>query len=193
MYSLKFDISISGASSKKVFLLILFFKLIFISLIYFDLKLLTLFLFISAAISDFLDGYLARLFNVESKIGEILDPIADKILLVSTLLTIVMFLESIFIGLMSLFLISREFWVSALRIGTSSSNNKLSVTFLAKLKTATQFLALSTYFISIQQKFAMGLLIADFILFLSLILSLKTALDYTRTFYIQLDHPGNAN
>ena len=96
-------------------------------------------------------------------------------------------------GLMSLFLISREFWVSALRIGTSSSNNKLSVTFLAKLKTATQFLALSTYFISIQQKFAMGLLIADFILFLSLILSLKTALDYTRTFYIQLDRPGNAN
>ena len=167
--------------------------IIFISLIYFDLKLLTLFLFISAAISDFLDGYLARLFNVESKIGEILDPIADKILLVSTLLTIVMFLESIFIGLMSLFLISREFWVSALRIGTSSSNNKLSVTFLAKVKTATQFLALSTYFISIQQKFAMGLLIADFILFLSLILSLKTALDYTRTFYIQLDHPGNAN
>ena len=52
--------------------------IIFISLIYFDLKLLTLFLFISAAISDFLDGYLARLFNVESKIGEILDQLPIK-------------------------------------------------------------------------------------------------------------------
>ena len=161
--------------------------LIFISLLYLDLKSLALFLFITAALSDFLDGYLARLFKVESRMGSILDPIADKILLVSTLITIVLFLESLFIGFVSLLLISREFWVSAIRIAMSSSKTNLSSTLLAKLKTATQFTALSAYFISIQQGFAMGYLLADFILFLSLMFSIKSAIGYTKGFYEQLD------
>jgi CDP-diacylglycerol--glycerol-3-phosphate 3-phosphatidyltransferase len=158
---------------------------IFISLLYLELKLFTLVIFIIAALTDFLDGYLARLFNVESKIGEILDPIADKILLVSTLISITLYFQSSFIGLISILLISREFWVSALRIGASSSkkSENLSVTYLAKLKTASQFASLTLYFFSIQQNFALGILLADFVLFLSLLISIKTGMDYTKKFF----------
>ena len=163
--------------------------LIFISLIYLDFKTLALILFLTAAATDYFDGILARSFDAESRFGEILDPIADKVLLVASLITIILYFESVYVGLISLFLISREFWVSALRIASSSNGSDLSlkVTFLAKLKTTTQFIALSLYFFSISQNLAIGVLLSDFILFLSLGLSLKTALDYTKSFYLQLD------
>lgn len=164
--------------------------LIFIALLYLDLKFFALILFLLAAATDYFDGVLARLFNAESRFGAILDPIADKILLVSSLITIILYFESVYVGLISIFLISRELWVSALRIASSSdgSSKNLSVTFLAKLKTTTQFISLSLYFFSISQNIAIGFLLADFILFLSMLLSMKTAIDYTKSFYIQSDN-----
>ena len=162
--------------------------LIFISLIYLDFKTLALILFLTAAATDYFDGILARSFDAESRFGEILDPIADKVLLVASLITIILYFESVYVGLISLFLISREFWVSALRIASSSNGGDLSlkVTFLAKLKTTTQFIALSLYFFY-KPESSNRVLLSDFILFLSLGFSLKTALDYTKSFYLQLD------
>ena len=79
--------------------------LIFISLLYLDLKFFALILFLLAAATDYFDGVLARLFNAESRFGAILDPIADKILLVSSLITIILYFESVYVGLISIFLI----------------------------------------------------------------------------------------
>ena len=66
-----------------------------------------LILFIYASASDYLDGYFARRFNLESTIGEILDPIADKILTLFLIMTLAIFLESLFITITGLIMLSR--------------------------------------------------------------------------------------
>ena len=94
-----------------------------------------LLLFFIASISDFLDGYIARKTNSESVLGEILDPIADKLLIVFVLIGLSVNLNSYLIGFMSAVIISREIWVAALRDINARNNNseKLRLPFLQKL------------------------------------------------------------
>ena len=68
-----------------------------------------------------------------------LDPIADKILLCSSILTIILITNDYFIGLMGLIILIREFWVSGLREYTAITilNKASDVSFLAKIKTTT--------------------------------------------------------
>ena len=56
-------------------------------------------LFIIAGLSDYFDGYLARKYSFESAFGEVMDPIADKILTLFLLITLILYFKSIFIGL----------------------------------------------------------------------------------------------
>ena len=67
-----------------------------------------LLLFCIASFSDFLDGYVARKTNSESVLGEILDPIADKLLIVFVLIGLSVNLDSYLIGFISAVIISRE-------------------------------------------------------------------------------------
>ena len=102
--------------------------------------LVALLLFGIASFSDFLDGYLARKTNSESVLGEILDPIADKLLIVFVLIGLSVNLDSFLIGFIAAVIISREIWVAALRDINARNNqsDKTKVTFLAKTKTAIQ-------------------------------------------------------
>ena len=95
-------------------------------------------LFFIAGLSDFFDGYLARKYNSESQLGEILDPIADKILVVFILIGLSVNLNSYLMAVMSAFIIAREIGVTALRDYAARNNmsNKTKVTFLAKTKNA---------------------------------------------------------
>ena len=68
---------------------------------------LALFLFVSAGVTDNLDGYIARKTNSESTLGEILDPIADKLLIVFVLIGLSINLNSYLIGFISATIISR--------------------------------------------------------------------------------------
>ena len=72
-----------------------------------------LILFFIASITDYFDGYLARKYNLVSKLGEILDPIADKILIVFVLFALSVNLTSYYIGLISAIIVAREKWVGA--------------------------------------------------------------------------------
>ena len=69
--------------------------------------LLCVFLFLLAGMSDYFDGYLARKYNAESQLGEILDPIADKILVVFILIGLSINLHSYLMAVMSSLIISR--------------------------------------------------------------------------------------
>ncbi len=104
------------------YLRIFFGPLIFILSVFFEMYLVSLIIFIICSISDFLDGYLARKFNQESSLGKLLDPIADKILLCSTILAIILITNDYFIGLMGVIILIREFWVSGLREYTAINN-----------------------------------------------------------------------
>lgn len=163
------------------YLRIFFGPLIFVLSVFFEMYLFSLVIFIVCSVSDFLDGYLARKFNLESPLGKLLDPIADKILLCSTILAIILITNDYFIGLMGVIILMREFWVSGLREYTAINHiqNASDVSFLAKVKTTLQFISIGSYLFSFSYSLSLGIFISSFILFLSLLVSLKTGMTYT--------------
>ena len=104
-------------------------------------------LFLVAAISDWFDGYLARRWNQESKFGEMLDPIADKAMVIIALLIITGFSRmNSWVLLPAAMIMFREVFVSGLREFLGKSASLLTVTKLAKWKTALQMIAIATLF-----------------------------------------------
>ena len=138
-------------------------------------------LFFIASFSDFLDGYLARKTNSVSVLGEILDPIADKLLIVFVLIGLSINLDSFLIGFISAVIISREIWVAALRDINSRNNqsHKTRVTFLAKTKTAMQMLSISMYLFGLMIDNMLVLFFADIILIITLLVTIQTGFQYT--------------
>ena len=109
-----------------------------------------LILFILASISDFLDGFIARKWNQESDIGKILDPIADKLLvIISLIILIISFKDNPIIFFSSILIIFREILISGLREITKSSGLILNVTKLSKWKTAAQLASIILLFLNI--------------------------------------------
>ena len=138
-------------------------------------------LFFIASITDYFDGYLARKYDLVSQFGEILDPIADKILIIFLLFAIAVNLTSYYIGFLSALIITREIWVGALRDFNARQNNTnaTKVTFLAKIKTTIQLFTISTYLFALAMNNMLIILIADIMLFLSFIITVYTGLIYT--------------
>ena len=154
---------------------------IFILLISPDGYFLALILFFIAGITDYFDGYLARKYNSISQIGEILDPIADKILIVFVLFGIAINLNSYLIGFVSSIIITREIWVGALRDLNARNNNSdaTKVTFLAKVKTTIQLFTLSIYLLALTLNNMLLIQFAHIFLFISLFITLYTGFIYT--------------
>ena len=138
-------------------------------------------LFFLASITDFFDGYFARKYNLVSQLGEILDPIADKILIVFLLFAISVNLTSYYIGFLSAVIIAREIWVGALRDFNARQQNTdaTKVTFLAKIKTTTQLFTISTYLFGLAMDNMLIVLLADFMLFSSFLITVYTGFQYT--------------
>lgn len=114
---------------------------------------LALFLFVAAALTDFLDGYLARRWKQESKLGAMLDPIADKAMVVIAL-TVIIGTTSLsreamdpWIVLPAALILFREVFVSGLREFLGDTAGTLKVTKLAKWKTTTQMVAIGVLFL----------------------------------------------
>jgi len=106
-------------------------------------------LFILAALSDFLDGWIARKKSQESEIGRILDPVADKLLVILTLVPILINFNHVLIYFPSIIIIFREILVSGLRESLKSNDLILEVTKLSKWKTASQLIAVSSLLLSL--------------------------------------------
>ena len=154
---------------------------IFILLTRSDLYWMAFTLFLIAGITDYLDGYLARKYQVISQIGEILDPIADKILVTFTLVGLSLEIDLAFISLLIGLIISRDIFVSGLRMFNLKNNyNHTEVTFLAKLKTAFQFFSISSYLLAFYLNLSLLIFISHFLLTFACLLTLKTGLHYTK-------------
>jgi CDP-diacylglycerol---glycerol-3-phosphate 3-phosphatidyltransferase len=104
-------------------------------------------LFIGAAITDYIDGYLARAWKQETAFGAMMDPIADKAMVVIALLVITGFSGmNPWILLPATVILFREIFVSGLREFLGAKAADLKVTRLAKYKTFTQMIALTVLF-----------------------------------------------
>jgi CDP-diacylglycerol--glycerol-3-phosphate 3-phosphatidyltransferase/cardiolipin synthase len=101
-------------------------------------------LFIIASFTDFLDGMLARMMGEESKLGELLDPIADKIIVATALILLVMSgTIRHYEVIAAIIILTREILISGLREFLARGQIKLPVTNLAKLKTFLQMVAIA--------------------------------------------------
>jgi len=104
-------------------------------------------LFVSAAITDYFDGYLARIWKQETKLGAMLDPIADKAMVVIALMVIVGYSSmSPWLVLPATVILFREVFVSGLREFLGDTAGTLKVTRLAKWKTTAQMVAIAVLF-----------------------------------------------
>ena len=101
-------------------------------------------LFVIASFTDFLDGMLARMMGEESKLGELLDPIADKIIVATALILLVMSgTIRHYEVIAAIIILTREILISGLREFLARGQIKLPVTNLAKLKTFLQMVAIT--------------------------------------------------
>ena len=108
-----------------------------------------LLLFITAAVTDWFDGYLARAWKQETKMGAMLDPIADKAMVVIALMILVGYSAehwTPWLVLPATVILFREVFVSGLREYLGDTAGTLKVTKLAKWKTTAQMLAIATLF-----------------------------------------------
>ena len=155
--------------------------IIFALITLFDLYGWALLLFFLASISDYLDGFLARKYKLESMIGAILDPIADKILIVFLILGLSIELSSIFMGFAGGLIVAREFWVAALREFNSKNGSAhiTQVTQLAKIKTSIQFVTFGSYLFGLFLGNMFILFLSNFFLLLALIITIQTGFSYT--------------
>ena len=101
-------------------------------------------LFILASFTDFLDGLLARLYKEESKLGELLDPIADKIIVSAALILLVMngTIQNYEV-IAAIIILTREILISGLREFLGKVQVQIPVTSLAKVKTFIQMFSIA--------------------------------------------------
>ena len=144
-------------------------------------------LFIVASFTDFLDGLLARIFKEESKLGELLDPIADKIIVAAALILLVMNgTVKNYEVIAAIIILTREILISGLREFLAIGRIKLPVSNLAKYKTFLQMFSISILLtgetgnkiISFQDYNAQT--IGIILLWLSAFLTLYTGYEYLR-------------
>ncbi|MDX1916949.1 MAG: CDP-diacylglycerol--glycerol-3-phosphate 3-phosphatidyltransferase [Rickettsiaceae bacterium] len=138
-------------------------------------------LYISAACTDFLDGYLARKWDAVTILGKILDPVADKIL-VSCILIKLVFLQYAN-PLLASVIISREILISGIRESSHelffSKTAVLDVSFLSKIKTGVQFLAITILLLcGLDNPYINFIDIGNLVLFAASVLSFYTAFQY---------------
>ena len=138
-------------------------------------------LFFLAGLTDYFDGYFARKYNAVSELGEILDPIADKILVVFILIGLSVELDSQLMALLSSLIIAREIGVAALRDYSARNNlsERTKVTFLAKAKTSVQLLTIGLYLLALAISFNLLIVISDIFLIIATFITVYTGYQYT--------------
>jgi len=134
-----------------------------------------------ACVTDFFDGYLARIWKQQSPLGQMLDPIADKLLVATTLLAVAA--NQTLVGWTiwaAIIILCREFLVSGLREYLADLKVPLPVSIVAKWKTTVQMFALGFFIAGPAGEVVLPgtVIIGGVLLWIAAILTLYTAADY---------------
>ena len=128
--------------------------------------------FVIASVTDFFDGYIARSWNQKTKLGAIIDPLADK------MLTLAGFLGLMFIGRASpwaiYLILIREFFITGLRVAMAGDGVEVAASMAGKIKTVCQMVAIG--FLTMQWPFG------EFLLWLSVALTLYSGFEYVAAY-----------
>ena len=105
-------------------------------------NLLGLVIFLLAAITDFIDGYIARKYNMITDFGKFMDPLADKLVVTAALL--ILLENGLIAGWVVFIILAREFIVTGFRTIAASKGVVIAAGWLGKIKTVVQFIMIST-------------------------------------------------
>ncbi|MET4678084.1 MULTISPECIES: CDP-diacylglycerol--glycerol-3-phosphate 3-phosphatidyltransferase [unclassified Luteibacter] len=142
--------------------------------------------FVLAAFTDWLDGYLARRMNLTSAFGAFLDPVADKLMVAVTLFLLVQShpggWQGILLAVTAAVIVGREISVSALRewMAEIGARSRVKVAFLGKLKTTMQMVALVVLLLQHDAETLRLYHIGEALLVIAGILTIWSGLDYLR-------------
>lgn len=167
----------------------------------FELYWTTFILYVLAAMSDWFDGYLARKYNVCTKIGGVMDHIGDKLLVVNTLIMLTVMMPVWFIVIPVILMVARELYISGLREFLGTQKIEMPVPkarfSMGKIKTTLQMISIAAFLLifvistmitpNTDSRTLMYLIytlpyIGIWGLWLSLVASLWSATQYTKTF-----------
>jgi len=141
-------------------------------------------IFLIASLTDYFDGWIARRFEVESSFGRFLDPIADKVLVASSLIMLIA-LGRVQAWIVML-IISREVAVSALRATTKTWDTTLKPSRVGKLKTVFQFAAIVPLIVHYEYNMLIPIdfhLLGTVLIYVALVLTIWSGVDYFVRFY----------
>jgi CDP-diacylglycerol---glycerol-3-phosphate 3-phosphatidyltransferase len=146
-------------------------------------EMLALGIFLCAAFTDLLDGYLARRWNQVTTVGMLLDPIADKLLISAALISLVQVQRVP--GWMAILIIGREFAVSGLRSIAASEGYTIKASELGKTKMVTQVIAISMILLAVDLPGMEWW--AQFALWGTMLFAVASALQYFLMFWRKVD------
>lgn len=149
-------------------------------------------IFSVASVTDFFDGYIARKYDQSSKLGALLDPVADKLLIAVVLISLIVKhstgWEGLFIMICAVIIIGREMVISALREFMAGLNirNAVAVQYIGKVKTTAQIFALGFLIVYDKTWFIPTKEIGWLLLFIASVLTVWSMLDYFKSAFSAL-------
>lgn len=150
-------------------------------------NLIILAIFLLASFTDFLDGYLARKNNEVTNFGKFLDPIADKLLVLTALIMLVE--TGIIPAWIPIIVIAREFLVSGIRMLAAGSGTVIAASMLGKIKTVSQMVAISLALIEVNPFMCfLGGTLTSFSLILNVLMSIAMIISVIATIYSGVDY-----
>ena len=134
-------------------------------------------IFIVASITDFFDGYFARKYNIVTVFGSFIDPIADKFLVVSSLIML-MALDRVH-PIVVIILVLREMYMTSLRLLALTEDINVPVSSLGKWKTTAQMVSIPMLMVNEKLLYIPFDLIGTILIYIAAVLSLGSALHYS--------------
>ncbi len=150
-------------------------------------NLIILAIFLIASFTDFVDGYLARKNNQVTNFGKFLDPIADKLLVLTALIMLVE--TGIIPAWIPIIVIAREFLVSGIRMLAAGEGTVIAASMLGKIKTVSQMVAISLALIEVNPfMYFLGGTLTSFSLILNVLMSIAMIVSVIATIYSGVDY-----
>jgi CDP-diacylglycerol--glycerol-3-phosphate 3-phosphatidyltransferase len=135
------------------------------------------FIFVIASVTDFFDGYIARTFNQITVMGQILDPLADKMLTLAGFLGLMM--QGVASPWAIYLILTRELFITGLRVSAISEGIDISASILGKIKTVVQMIAIGF----LLMRWSGG----EILLWIAVILTLYSGYEYVRDFFRKVE------
>lgn len=150
---------------------------VFIAAYYMEWYMAAFIIFIAASFTDYLDGYLARKYDLVSNFGKIMDPLADKVLVYSALCLMI---PDLIAGWMMIIILAREFTVAGMRTVAASEGIVIAAGMSGKIKTVLQMVAVCLLLLVLALPAATDLLwyLAQGFLWASLIMTVYSGVEY---------------